>query len=241
MSCPPPPEVTMTMNHPASKCWLLLCALCIVLPAAKPVVAAEPAGEPPQRVKIELWLAEISVDKIRKVNFEWESLRTAGATRVDLADVFTSLEKAQGAADFLPGEGLTDLLGMLEKYQLAHILAQPTLTTQSGRYASFETGPVKLEATPTIKEDGRIHLAYNFQNRRPAPAGNRKASPGSETFFSKNAVDLNPGKTALAIPAFTPNKLILLVRASIDKPANDAEGTISRKSSLTDAVPSKLR
>jgi hypothetical protein len=220
----------MTMNHAASKCWLLLCALCIVLPAAKPAVAADPAGEPPPRITIELWLAEIPVDKVRKAGLEVELFRAGETTRLALGDVFASSEHAQRAADLLPGEGLTDLLGVLEKHKLAHIIARPTLTTQNCRHASFETGPIKLEATPSIKEDGRIHLAYYFQLRQPM-----------KTSGSSCTVDLDPGKTALIIPAFSPvtAPLVLLVRASIDKPSNDAEDTNSRKSSSIEVAPRK--
>lgn len=142
----------------------------------------------PVQVQLKVRIASMQRNVARELGIDWEAAgATVGkfaisATTASLPQELSSLQPG-GAAVSFPGGTLSGVIDALATDNLAHILAEPTLTTLSGTQANFQVGgqfpiPVSASGTganavitvefknygvllsfiPTVLSDGRIAL-----------------------------------------------------------------------------------
>ncbi len=138
----------------------------------------------PIQVELKVRIASMSRNVTRQLGIDWTSLGSAVGkftVAVDTASGPGAISGASpgGVAALFPGGTFEGVIDALAQDNLAHVLAEPTLTTVSGTQASFQVGgqfpiPVSstnnevtvtfknygvlLTFTPTVFSDGRISL-----------------------------------------------------------------------------------
>lgn len=123
-----------------------------LLACAAQIRAAEPAATKKQFVTVELTVYEVSVTKLRALGFDWDA-SSPGKPAADRTDVLKSAS----------GKQLAGFLQALKQNGLANVVSEPKLMTLSGRPASLEVGPTRLQVTPLILESGRIQVGHRLQ------------------------------------------------------------------------------
>lgn len=141
----------------------------------------------PVQVQLKVRIASMQRNVSRELGINWSAATEVGkfaitASTASLPQELSSLSPG-GAAVFFPGGTLEGVIDALATDNLAHILAEPTLTTLSGTQANFQVGgqfpiPVSSSGTganatitvefknygvllsfiPTVLSDGRIAL-----------------------------------------------------------------------------------
>lgn len=173
-----------------------------------------------QQVMLSCRVVDVDLAKLRQLGFSWSSMNEDGVIQTSL----------NGASPFRFGPNDTAMIdGLIDglvREDLATILAEPVLVTLNGRPASLHSGgefPVivpdgahdtrvqfrefglRLEAVPSILDDGRVRLAIapelstrDFEN---AVTINGNLIPGLNTRRLNTQFDVEFGETvALLIP-----------------------------------------
>jgi pilus assembly protein CpaC len=171
----------------------------------------------PIQVELKVRIASMSRNVTRELGIDWGSVTTAGfhvgkflvSGQTASAPASLSSSSAGQLGVTFPGGTFTGVIDALATDNLAHILAEPTLTTLSGTQASFQVGgqfpiPVSsannevtvtfknygvlLTFTPTVFSDGRIALQV-------APQLSSISTANSAVLSSTNS------SSALAVPS----------------------------------------
>ncbi len=164
----------------------------------------------PIQVELKVRIAVMSRTTTRELGIDWSALGakvgefaiTASSASLPAA---LSTTAAGGVGVTFPGGTFTGVIDALAADNLAHILAEPTLTTLSGTQASFQVGGqfpiptagtngsvtvsfknygILLTFTPTVFSDGRISLQVAPQLSELTTANSANVSSGAqgETF-----------------------------------------------------------
>jgi pilus assembly protein CpaC len=177
----------------------------------------------PVQVQLKVRIASMSRNITRELGIDWSSVGADGisigkfALGLSSASVPSSLGSVAegGAALAFPGGTFEGVIDALAQDNLAHVLAEPTLTTLSGTQANFQVGgqfpiPVASSGTgadasitvtfknygiilsfiPTVFSDGRIALQV-------APSISQLTSANAATVSSTGSSEV------LAVPALT--------------------------------------
>ncbi len=229
---------------PHSQALCIASILCgAIFAVAIPSHAVEPLLTEKTVVKIELWMFELDIAKLRKLDLTSEQLDADGQSRsIKLIDVF------EGKANDAPILQKPDqLLALLRHTGVARVLFEPTLATTSGRKASFDIGRSKLTATPTVLESGQIRLDIRAEINEPTPAIGRRNPPGNRQWSFETSMQFEPGKTVVPLPLgqvhmFYPNGKpasppcipFVLVRAIIEKPTGEQPAPLAATAGVVD-------
>jgi hypothetical protein len=173
---------------------------CCILVPAPPSHAQEPAAPPKTVVKIELWLFELDVAKLRRLDLTSEQLGPDGQSEtVKIIDVLEGKEKRSPIL-----QRPDDLLTLLRNAGVARVLCEPIFATLGGRKASLAVGGTnhgtRIDATPTVKEDGQIQLDIRAEYNEPMPATGRRNPPGKKQSVIDTSVMIAPGKVGILPP-----------------------------------------
>lgn len=184
-----------------------------------------------QQVALHVKVMEVSRSKLKQLGLDWEVLTsqfgvTQGAAGI-LAGAGAGANLAgSGAGDTVRlaklsgGTTVTAYLQALRQYDLAKLLAEPTLTTMSGRAASFNSGgsfPVivpsglgtnsiqfreygtRIDFIPTVLGNGTIRLevrpSVSEINQATGVEVNGIKVPGLTERFADTSVELRAGQT----------------------------------------------
>ncbi|GAN78624.1 type II and III secretion system protein family protein [Acidocella aminolytica] len=176
----------------------------------------------PIQVELKVRIAQMSRQVTRELGINWSSVGTSGISIGKFLVTGTTASAASSLSSATPGSiGVTfpggtfeGVIDALATDNLAHILAEPTLTTLSGTQASFQVGgqfpvPVSsgtssgssttvsfknygvlLSFIPTVFSDGRIAL---------------KVSPQISTIDSSNSALISSGASSesFSVPSLT--------------------------------------
>src|SRR5262245_51368674 len=135
----------MTPWIQASASWLFFCAVL----AGVQVGAEETGTQQSAKVKVELWMAEVDLTKLRALEATSEYLDENSQPRiVKIADIFEGREQD---APLL--QRPDELLAVLCRAGVARVLASPKLVTLNGRKASLNVGGTKVEVTPQTENE----------------------------------------------------------------------------------------
>jgi hypothetical protein len=197
-------------------------------------------------VKIELWMFELDVAKLRRLDLTSEQLDADGQSRsIKIIDAF------EGKANDAPILQKPDqLLALLRSIGVARVLFEPALATTSGRKASFDIGRSKLTATPTVLESGHIRLDILAEYNEPMPAIGRRNPPSNKQWVVDTSMELEPGKTVLPLPlgkrntiypngkpASPPRMPFVLVRATLENPTGQQPAPLAATSVVDREIP----
>lgn len=173
----------------------------------------------PIQVELKVRIASMSRNTTRQLGIDWSSITTSGISIGKFALTGSTASASPSISGTSPGSlGVTfpggtfqGVIDALASDNLAHILAEPTLTTLSGTQASFQVGgqfPVPVSSqnnvvtvsyknygvlltfTPTVFSDGRISLQV-------APQISAISTANSATLTSSGS------NTAIVIPSIT--------------------------------------
>jgi hypothetical protein len=177
-----------------------------LIPLALAVVGRAEEAEriTPVKLVVEVKVAEIYVQKVRNLGFDWAQISaTGGIKKRSVEDVVQSLNREPASA-----EGFAGFLDALAQNGLGRILAEPTLITLDGRPASLNVAETtKLDIVPIVRGDGRVHLECRLELREPHMDGDRineaktAAKPPIVKLDSADLLEL--GKTSLLSRART--------------------------------------
>jgi Flp pilus assembly secretin CpaC len=78
----------------------------------------------PQKLIIEIKVAEINIQKLRNLGFDWAQISGTGLKKRSVEDVIQSLNREPASSD-----GFAGFLDVLAKNGLGRILAEPTIAT----------------------------------------------------------------------------------------------------------------
>lgn len=171
----------------------------------------------PNQVNLQVRIAEVSRDVLKRLGFNFDALADVGAFSFGLASGRSFLNPARTLISGLPDTGLAqanyisssvDVAGVvdaLETEGLISLLAEPNLTALSGETASFLAGgefPV-----PVVDDDGEISVSFkpfgvSLAFTPTILSANRislKVLPEVSALSSSGAVNVN----GLNIPALT--------------------------------------
>ncbi len=175
----------------------------------------------PVQVMLKVRIASMSRSTTRELGIDWGAA-TSGAIQIgrtfitggiaSLTNAVTSPAFSAASSISFPGGSLEGIIDALASDNLAHIMAEPTLTTLSGTQANFLVGGefpipisesngeatiefktygVQLQFTPTVFSDGRIALQVTPQVSQISNANSvTLASAGGST-------------SAIVVPALT--------------------------------------
>ena len=173
----------------------------------------------PIQVELKVRIAQMSRTVTRSLGINWSSVGTSGisigkfllsGTTSSAASVISGATPGTVGVTF-PGGTFQGVIDALAQDNLAHILAEPTLTTLSGTQASFQVGgqfpvPVasgnnavsvsfkdyglQLTFTPTVFSDGRIEL-------KVAPEISQKDTSNSATISASGSSE------SITVPSVT--------------------------------------
>jgi len=168
------------------------------------------------QVTLQVRIAEMSRQVVRNLGVNWQALGTIGSIGALPALTLNANANllsctAQGAMSgnitLCPGGNFNGVIDALAQDNLAHILAEPTLTVMSGQPASFLVGGefpiptaqqngsisvsfknfgVTLSFVPTVFSDGRINV---------------HVAPEVSTTSNQNAVQVAAGTSSYIIPS----------------------------------------
>ncbi len=192
-------------------------------------------------------MAEVDVAKLSALDLTCEHLNADGQPcKVKVFDVLAGDERD---APLL--QRPDELLTLLRRAGVARVLSEPKIKTLSGRKASIEVGGSKLNATPTVRDDGRIALDIHAEHNEPMFTGLR-SPPGNRQRALSFSVALESGKTAVANPfgrgaviypngkpSVPPPIVIGFVRATLDNPMATAGNDVATTTSVENGKPSK--
>jgi hypothetical protein len=202
--------------------WLFL----VLVVTARGEEAQPPA---PKKLVVDLWVVEVSTDKLQALGFNWEQLTTDGVKKssADQLDAFVR----QGAGS---GDQFLGFLKALEQNSLARTLCKPTLATLDGRPASLAIGDLlELDLVPIVTHDSNVRLEYRLKISARELGGNRskqqRETLGRPVAFRVDAAaELELGKTRLmshtridrpaAEGKAQPTELLVLARVDLIKP-----------------------
>ena len=244
----------MTMNHAASKCWLFFCAALVGFTQPLVIVRGEePAAAASPPITVELWVAELSVPALEGMGFDTNNSQLKPDADVSLLEMFQSPKKMSPAI----AGNLVQVLEFLKTKKFARILAEPMLTSRSGQPASLAVGPLRFDATPAIKDDGKIRVSYKVEisTKDPKLTDTVTGVPGWRTFRIDSKIDdIEPSQAAIVAPAVpwnafgepspgktTDKMLIVVLRASPTEGTADAAAVTSQKGTYVETAPAKVR
>jgi Flp pilus assembly secretin CpaC len=142
-----------------------------------------------KKITVHLWVVELDTDKLRNLGFDWSQIKARGETTAVSVSTIGELGAAVSAVGDL--RELQGFLKALEQNNLARTLSQPTITTLSGRQASFAVGPMELDVTPAVIDGQRVQLQYRIEvSPEAAPAA-------SARFIAGSTVQVEAGKPCL--------------------------------------------
>jgi pilus assembly protein CpaC len=164
------------------------------------------------QVLLRVRIAEMSRSITRQLGVDWQALGTIVGSHLTnpITGLVNGLSTAQFAASYInPGVNVTAIIDALAEDNLAKVLAEPNLTTLSGKTASFLAGgeyPIPISGSlgtttveykdygisltflPTVLSDSRISL---------------QVKPEVSQLTSAGAVTVSSGSSTLTIPALT--------------------------------------
>ncbi len=172
----------------------------------------------PVQVMLKVRIATMSRTVTRSLGINWNSVGSSGiaigkfalaASTASAASVISGAT-AGGASLLFPGGNFEGIIDALAQDNLAHVLAEPTLTTLSGTQANFQVGGqfpvpvasgtntttvsfksfgVTLTFIPTVFSDGRIAL---------------QVAPEISSKDSSNSATVSTGSTeSITVPSLT--------------------------------------
>jgi hypothetical protein len=163
-----------TRRSASRECWLFFCATLMTLAMSWVAMGQETAKGPP-RITVQLWIVEVSTDKLRKLGFDWSQISSQQAFKTQSIDSVAALAEATKGLD---ANEFLGFLKALEKNNLARLHAEPTIATRSGRQASlFIDDHLQLDVTPTVIDDQHVQLQYRIELSAGEGNGSGTASP----------------------------------------------------------------
>ena len=240
----------MTTKFAASTRWLFFCAALIGFthpPAtAQGDESTTVTDSPP--ITVELWVAELSVPALKGMGLDTNNAQLKPDADASLLEMFQSPKKMPPAI----AGNLVQVLDFLKDRKAAHIVAQPKLMTCSGQPASLDVGLMKMGATPTFMDDGKIRVECRLEiSKLTKTVDPVTKTPGRQTFRMDCAVGVESGKAVLcgpAIPTVGDNEKvsgdkfkIVVLRATTAGDALGAQATADRKGTYVEVVPKKTR
>jgi pilus assembly protein CpaC len=179
-----------------------------------PNIDNEIAINTPVQVNLNVRIAQMSRQVVRKLGINWSALANIG--RIGMFSPALTLSASTTTTSITAtcptcvGAGFLGVIDALANDNLAHVLAQPNLTVMSGQTASFQVGGefpvpvtgnnsgqivvdykdygVMLSFLPTVMSDGRINL---------------HVKPEVSELSAQNATQITSGNSTLVIPALT--------------------------------------
>ncbi len=192
-----------------------------------PVINDLQVAEPIQ-VELKVRIATMSRTVTRQLGINWSSLGStgvsvgkfllAGATNTGAPSISGNVPSSVGVT--FPGGTFEGVIDALASDNLAHVLAQPTLTTLSGTQASFQVGgqfPIPVSAangvvsisfknfgvlltfTPTVFADGRISLQVAPQLSTTSSANAVTVGTGSSSTISVPSLNVTQASTTVIL------------------------------------------
>jgi pilus assembly protein CpaC len=165
------------------------------------------------QVTLRVRIAEVSRQVVRNLGINWQAVGSVGTIgkfpALTLAANAATAPSCLGNVTSCLGANFNGVIDALAQDNLAHILAEPNLTTMSGQSASFLVGGefpipvaqqqntisvefkkfgVSLAFVPTVFSDGRINI---------------HVSPEVSQISNQGAVQLSAGNSTIQIPAIT--------------------------------------
>jgi hypothetical protein len=165
-----------------SKLLVVLSLICLA--EAPRWAVAEEAAKKEQRVFIEVFVAEVSLSKLRALGFDLDALHL--------------FAEAASGTDEEPRNAISTLEA-LGKDNLVRLISHPRLATMSGRAASLQVGDaIKLEIVPQASDEQKIQLDYRIELNIPQSAvGGEEVEGGRKSTHQlvlDSATELDPGK-----------------------------------------------
>jgi len=183
----------------------------------------------PIQVELKVRIAQMSRTVTRQLGIDWGSV---GSSAISIGKFMVQANSASAPASIngttpggvgltFPGGTFEGIIDALAEDNLAHVLAEPTLTTVSGTQASFQVGgqfpiPVSSENntvtvsyknygvlltfTPTVFSDGRIALQVAPQLSSISTANSAVlSSTGSNLTLSVPSIDITTASTTVIL------------------------------------------
>jgi pilus assembly protein CpaC len=178
------------------------------------------------QVTLQVRVAEISRQVVRDLGVDWQAVGNLGQIgALALATPGGGITGAFGAlgASFVRGQtSITGVLDALAQDNLAHILAEPSLTVMSGQSASFLVGGefpvpvseqngtvavsfknfgVSLAFVPTVFSDGRISIHVAPEVSSISNANSVTVAVGSSTSSGSSSSSSSTSTSSFTIPS----------------------------------------
>ena len=185
----------------------------------------------PIQVELKVRIAQMSRNVTRELGINWTAagsvlsgkwlLGLAGASASAASSLSTTTQGQIGVTASFPGGNFEGIIDALATDNLAHILAEPTLTTLSGTQANFQVGgqfpiPVSsnnntvtvtfknygvlLSFIPTVFSDGRIALQVSPQISSLNTANSAiVSSSGSSEVFSVPSLNVTAASSTVIL------------------------------------------
>jgi pilus assembly protein CpaC len=193
-----------------------------------------------QKILLHVKAVEVSRTKLRSLGFDWAAITEDGFFSQSVTGLLGITEpgdiipKGNGTNNFLINSGDTQFFGFLEalrKDDLVKLLAEPTLTTSSGRAARFNVGgevpvPVpqsqgvttieykefgtSIDFVPVVLGNGSLRLEVKAEVSEVDPSLSTFIAggtvPGFRSRYADTGVEMKTGQT-LAIAGLVYNKV----------------------------------
>jgi pilus assembly protein CpaC len=178
------------------------------------------------QVTLQVRVAEMSRQVVRDLGVDWQALGTIGKyAALGLATPGGGIAGAFGSlgASYVNGStSITGLIDALASDNLAHLLAEPSLTVMSGQSASFLVGGefpvpvseqngtvsvsfknfgVSLAFVPTVFSDGRISIHVAPEVSSISNANSVTVAVGSSTSSGSSSSSSSPSTSSFTIPS----------------------------------------
>lgn len=207
----------------------------------------------PVQVQLKVRIAQMSRTVTRSLGINWSSIGTDGIAIGKFALTGTTSSAASVISGATPGSlGVTfpggtfeGVIDALAQDNLAHILAEPTLTTLSGTQANFEVGgqfPVPVESnnsgttitfktfgvlltfTPTVFSDGRIALQVSPQISSKDTSNSATVSTGSTEAITVPSLDITAASSTVILGSGQGMAIAGLLEDTVNDDTNGVPG-----------------
>ncbi|HVW38132.1 MAG TPA: hypothetical protein VHB99_12530 [Pirellulales bacterium] len=166
-----------------------------------------------QQVQIDVRILVVSRTKLRQLGFDWANVTGSSAENRDRClGVQHQGDRGDAPRVIDAGSPFFRVLELLGSRHVAKVIAEPSVTTGSGRPAFFEVSedsaprddakPARLftraELLPTVADDGRIHLKLKVRVGSDPSARLHDEDAAAPTREVQVAAWLRPGQTLFA-------------------------------------------
>ena len=207
----------------------------------------------PVQVQLKVRIAQMSRTVTRSLGINWSSVGSDGIAIGKFALTGTTASSASIISGATPGSlGVTfpggtfeGVIDALAQDNLAHILAEPTLTTLSGTQANFEVGgqfPVPVSSgndttsvsfktfgvlltfTPTVFSDGRIALQVAPQISSKDTSNSATVGTGSSESITVPSLDITSASSTVILGSGQGMAIAGLLEDTVNDDTNGVPG-----------------